>query len=89
VAGGERERDVGDGAAICSRNKAYFYLQEVLGWAIYLLEALLARIWHSLHDDGSCRRKACSSLDTFSAYDMFVRNFEDSIEEDVELSCDR
>jgi len=26
-----------------------FYLQEVLWWAIDLLEALLARIWHCLH----------------------------------------
>jgi len=26
-----------------------FYLEEVFGWAIDLLEALLARIWYGLH----------------------------------------
>jgi hypothetical protein len=28
----------------------YFYLEEVLGRAVDLFEALLARIWHGLHD---------------------------------------
>jgi hypothetical protein len=30
--------------------ETYLYLQKVLGWAVDLLEALLARIWHRLHD---------------------------------------
>ena len=40
----------------------YLYLEEVLRWAIYLFEALLARIWHSLHDCGGIARHltACS-----------------------------
>jgi len=32
------------------KSKSYFYLQEVLWRAIDLFEALLARIWHCLHD---------------------------------------
>ena len=32
--------------------EAHLYLQEILRRAIDLLEALLARIWHCLHDCG-------------------------------------
>ena len=38
--------------------RAYLYLQEVLGGPIDLLEALLARLWHGLHDCSGGRRNA-------------------------------
>ena len=31
------------------KREAYFYLEEVLWWTVYLLEALLAGIGHCLH----------------------------------------
>ncbi len=33
-----------------AKGQAYFYLKEVLRRSVDLLEALLARVWHGLHD---------------------------------------
>jgi len=36
------------------------YLEEILRWTVDLLKALLARVWHCLHDCGVWWRVACS-----------------------------
>jgi hypothetical protein len=57
VWGREGGRKGGDGRV--EGDVMYLYLEEVLGWAVDLLEALLARIWHGLHGckDGAQGRK--------------------------------
>lgn len=78
-----------DGGALKGRKRAYFYFEEVFWRSVDLFEALLARIWHCLHDCGIGRLQNLLAVwGPFELLFFFLGELQCAVVEYPMRSCD-